>query len=69
MQTKMYNTEEFLLATKWTAFAGFGFLFGNITMQGIIATLQPLSWMFTIMAGFMAARHWYYATKKLNNKK
>ena len=72
----MYNTEELFLAIKWSALVLFGFLFGNIdlqlaniTLQGLLSALQPLSWMFTIGAGFMAMRHWYYATKKNNDKK
>lgn len=75
MQTKMYNTQELFLAIKWTALTTFGLLFGNIdfnlasiTIQGILGALQPMSWMFTIGAGFMAMRHWYYATKKINDK-
>lgn len=73
MKTAMYNTEELTLALKWTFLTTISMLFGNITpanitFAGLIATLQPLSWLFSIGAAFMAMRHWYYATKKVNDK-
>lgn len=64
----MYNTDELVAAMKWTAITGITFVFGNITIQGLIASLQPLSWLFSIIAAFMAIRHWYYATKKIKDK-
>lgn len=68
MQLKMYDTELFA-AIKYTAITSIAAIFGMINLQGVIAALQPFSYLVTICAGFMAIRHWYYATKKINDKK
>lgn len=70
----MYNP-EILPAIKCTLITFAGMLLGvlpkasgNVTWEGFIATLQPFSYLVTIIAGFMAIRHWYYATKNINDK-
>lgn len=57
---------ETVLAVKYTIISLGSLVFGLINWSGFISALQPLSYMVTIFAGFMAIRHWYYATKKIN---
>lgn len=74
MEIKMY-TPEFFAAVKYTAISIGAVILGilpkffyEITWDGFIAALQPFSYFVTTIAGFMAIRHWYLATKKLNDK-
>lgn len=70
----MYNPDLFA-ALKYTAITFGSVLLGvlpkfldEITIAGFVAALQPFSYLVTIVAGFMAIRHWYIATKKLKDK-